>query len=216
MGIRRKTWRAGLGVVYGVREEELDLACCVARLGRGGCGGGGGDGGGVCQDGIQLGGPGEAGDPGQAGANPRVQKYVVILADAKQAGLRPKKVAAAAVELVGMKGDAAKLTADTMVRNLTIADRLGCLDAAGLQDIRSSADGAERAIQGDQLSVDHIIPRAVAPELENVIANLELMPLRMNEGKSARVGDRQRDLARKLNKAGLLSKEGLEAVVGSR
>ena len=30
-----------------------------------------------------------------------------------------------------------------------------------------------------------IIPRAVVPELDNVIANLELMPLRMNESKSA-------------------------------
>ena len=33
------------------------------------------------------------------------------------------------------------------------------------------------AYAGDQLSVDHIIPRAVVPELDNVIANLELMPL---------------------------------------
>jgi hypothetical protein len=30
--------------------------------------------------------------------------------------------------------------------------------------------------------VDHIIPRAVVPELDNVIANLELMPLHLNEG----------------------------------
>jgi hypothetical protein len=28
--------------------------------------------------------------------------------------------------------------------------------------------------------VDHIIPYAVAPQLDHVIANLELMPLRMN------------------------------------
>jgi len=33
--------------------------------------------------------------------------------------------------------------------------------------------------KGDQLSVDHIIPHAAVPELDNVIANLELMPLRM-------------------------------------
>jgi hypothetical protein len=51
--------------------------------------------------------------------------------------------------------------------------------------------------KGDELSVDHIIPRAVVPELDNVIANLELMPLRMNESKNDRVGARQLDLARK-------------------
>ena len=58
---------------------------------------------------------------------------------------------------------------------------------------------------GHQLSVDHIIPRSVCLELDNVIANLELMPERMNSGKGASVGQRQRDLGRKLNRAGLLS-----------
>ncbi|MGO8925939.1 MAG: hypothetical protein ACLQU3_03450 [Limisphaerales bacterium] len=52
--------------------------------------------------------------------------------------------------------------------------------------------------KGDHLSVDHIIPRAVVPELDNVIANLELMPLRMNESNNAKVGDRQRPHAAKL------------------
>jgi len=66
--------------------------------------------------------------------------------------------------------------------------------------------------RGEKLSVDHIIPRAVVPELDNVIANLELMPLRVNEGKNAKIGARQVDLARKLHRAGLLSSEGLKAV----
>ena len=67
--------------------------------------------------------------------------------------------------------------------------------------------------KGDELSVDHIVPRAVVPELDNVIANLELMPLRMNESKNDRIGDRQRDMAKKFYQAGLLSKKGLEAVL---
>ncbi|HOW67743.1 MAG TPA: hypothetical protein PK256_20890 [Verrucomicrobiota bacterium] len=67
--------------------------------------------------------------------------------------------------------------------------------------------------KGDQLSVDHIIPRAVAPELDNVIANLELMPSRMNSAKRDRIGSRQRDMAKKLHQAGLLSRKGFEAVV---
>jgi hypothetical protein len=61
--------------------------------------------------------------------------------------------------------------------------------------------------------VDHIIPRAVVPELDNVIANLQLMPLRMNEKKNAHIGDRQRDMAEKLYRAGLLSRKGLETVL---
>ena len=151
---------------------------------------------------------------GARGANAHVEKYVALLAEAKADGVAPKKAAARAVALVGMKGQAAKLTAEAMVRNLVIAERLGCLDPDGLREMhRGEAPTVHRGpYRGEKLSVDHIIPRAVVPELDNVIANLELMPLRMNEGKNARIGARQVDLARKLRKAGLLSPEGLKAV----
>jgi hypothetical protein len=65
--------------------------------------------------------------------------------------------------------------------NLDIAEKLGCLDAEGMAEMRKAKAPTVRRgpYKGDQLSVDHIIPRAVCPELDNVIANLELMPLRM-------------------------------------
>jgi hypothetical protein len=44
----------------------------------------------------------------------------------------------------------------------------------------------------------------MAPSLDHVIANLELMPLRINQGKSARMGERQQALAKRLRRAGLL------------
>ena len=66
--------------------------------------------------------------------------------------------------------------------------------------------------KGQELSVDHIIPRAVVPELDNVIANLELLPLRLNESKNAKIGDRQISYAQKLHQAGLLSADGLKKV----
>lgn len=52
----------------------------------------------------------------------------------------------------------------------------------------------------------------MAPELDKVMANLELMPLRMNEGKRDRISDRQRSVARQLHAAGLLGESGLAAV----
>lgn len=51
--------------------------------------------------------------------------------------------------------------------------------------------------------MDHIIPYAVAPQLDHVIANLELMPLRMNIGKRDRMAERQQALAERLRSAGL-------------
>jgi hypothetical protein len=54
---------------------------------------------------------------------------------------------------------AATLTKEALVRNLDIDDRLGCLDADGLAEMRR---GRAPTImlgpyKGDQLSVDHII-----------------------------------------------------------
>jgi hypothetical protein len=155
---------------------------------------------------------------GEHGANPRVQKYVALMAEAKAGGVSAKKVAAEAVALVGMKGDAARLTAEAMVENLKIAERSGCLDADGLAEMRSGQSPTVRRgpSKGDRLSVDHIIPWKVAPELDKVIANLRLMPLNQNVEKHAKIGPEQVALARKLNKAGLLSKQGLAAVERAR
>jgi hypothetical protein len=38
------------------------------------------------------------------------------------------------------------------------------------------------------------------------------MPLRMNESKNDKIGDRQRDMAKKFYQAGLLSDKGLKVV----
>jgi hypothetical protein len=110
---------------------------------------------------------------------------------------------------------AAQLTRDALLRNLDIAEKLGCLDDAGLGDLRrgQSPTIREGPYQGQELSVDHIIPRAVCPELDNVIANLELMPMKLNSAKGARVGQRQRDLADKFHTAGLLATSRLETVL---
>jgi hypothetical protein len=47
-----------------------------------------------------------------------VQKYVAHLVEARAAGFAPEKVAGRAVALAGMKGEAATLTAEAMVRGL--------------------------------------------------------------------------------------------------
>jgi hypothetical protein len=53
-------------------------------------------------------------------------------------------------------------------------------------------------------------PRAVCPELNNVIANFELMPLRMNESKNDRVGARQLDLAPEVQQGRAAQRQGPE------
>jgi hypothetical protein len=154
---------------------------------------------------------------GARGANPRVQKATWLLSDAAANGIKPGAVIEQAQESLGILPQRAALTKAALLRNLKTAQNLGCLDPAGMAEM---ARGRAATIQngpyaGDQLSVDHIIPRAVCPELDNVMANLELMPQRLNSTKRDRIGDRQRSHAKALFDAGLLSAAGL-ARVGSR
>ena len=69
---------------------------------------------------------------------------------------------------------------------------------------------------GELATVDHIIPRSVCPELDNRLYNLEFLPDTLNKRKGAKIGDRQRQLARKWHEAGLLSKAGLSRVIQRR
>ena len=46
----------------------------------------------------------------------------------------------------------------------------------------------------------------------NVIANLELLPLKLNESKNSKIGERQLDLAHRFREAGMLSQAGLHSV----
>jgi hypothetical protein len=156
---------------------------------------------------------------GERGTNPRIQKITAILWEAKLKGHDPAVVAGKAVELIGWagtpKGD---LTVAAMVRNVVILERLGSTTE---EDINAMKRGKAPTVRrgpyvGEIVSVDHIIPRSIAPELDNVIANLELMPLSVNQRKGNKVGDRQTSLARKLNAAGLLSPEDLDRVLTAR
>jgi hypothetical protein len=152
----------------------------------------------------------------ERGANPRVRKICYWLEMARKAGREPSSEMREVMSAVGWGGTAkGDLTADAMTRNRVIAERLGCLDEVGMTTLRSGKAAVIRngPYAGDKLSVDHIIPRAVCAELDTTLANLELMPMRMNSSKSDSIGERQVDMAKKFHAAGLLSKAGLDAVL---
>lgn len=155
---------------------------------------------------------------GDRGANPRIQKAVAILWAAKQTGTDPAKVAADAVTRIGWAGtEKGKLTADALVRNLAIAEELGSVTPEDIEAMKRGRAATVRKgpYSGDIVSVDHIIPRAVVPELDNVIANLEFMPLKQNKSKNDSIGAAQVDFARKLHDAGLLGDAGFHRVTAA-
>jgi CRISPR/Cas system Type II protein with McrA/HNH and RuvC-like nuclease domain len=65
----------------------------------------------------------------------------------------------------------------------------------------------------DILSIDHFVPLAVCPEADNVIANLQLMPLSENRRKGDSVGQPELDHALKLHRAGLISETVLTRIM---
>ena len=149
-------------------------------------------------------------------ANPRIRKIAYWLEVARLDGNSPDTEMAATMEAIGWGGTLkGQLTAAAMARNRTIAERLGCLDAEGMENLRrGKAPTIKRGpYVGEKLTVDHIIPRAVAPSLDLVLANLEHMPNSLNMRKGAKVGQRQVDLANKLEAAGLLAPEDRAAIV---
>lgn len=73
----------------------------------------------------------------ERGANPRVQKITYWLVTTRTNGEKPEVVIDTASSRFGWRGTPkGELTKAAMIRNVTIAERLGCLDAEGMADMR--------------------------------------------------------------------------------
>jgi hypothetical protein len=96
------------------------------------------------------------------------------------------------------------------LENLKIAKELGLLTPDGLAELRrgKSATITKGQYAGQEAEADHVIPKAVCPELQNQVMNLELLPASLNRAKSDKVTDRARVFARELHEAKLLSEDG--------
>jgi hypothetical protein len=99
----------------------------------------------------------------------------------------------------------AKAQRASLIRNRVILERLGCIDEVGMIKLRkgNAPTITKGPYAGEIVTGDHIIPRSVCPELDNALYNLEMMPLTLNQRKSAKIGQRQIDLARRWNQDGL-------------
>jgi len=154
---------------------------------------------------------------GERAANPRLQKCVYWLACAEEQGEKPEAVL----------DESAKLnkTADTpyagfvswgLLENLKIAKELGLLTPEGMAELKrgKSATITKGQYAGQEAEAGLVIPKAVCPELQNQVMNLELIPASLNRAKSEKVTDRAKVFAKELYDAKLLSDEGWTKVQG--
>ena len=152
---------------------------------------------------------------GDRAANRRLRLICYHIETSRRAGDDPGDIIAQAQDALGYgETPRAEAVKASLLRNLDILQKLGCLDDAGMGQLRTgnAPTVTKGPYAGDIASVDHIIPRSIVEELDEKLFNLEFMPSRMNSKKGNKVTLRQIQLGRKWNRAGLLSDAGLQAV----
>ena len=152
---------------------------------------------------------------GERAANPRLQKCVNWLAYAEEQGQNPEAVLDESAKLNKTAGTPyAGFVRWGLLENLKIAKELGLLTPEGMAELRrgKSATITKGQYAGQEAEADHVIPRAVCPELDNQVMNLELLPAPLNRAKTDKVTDRAKVFAKELYDAKLLSEEGWKRV----
>lgn len=153
---------------------------------------------------------------GERAANPRLQKCVYWLAATEKQGEKPEAVLDESAKLNKTEGTPyAGFVRWGLLKNLKIANELGLLTPKGMAELRrgKSATITKGQYAGQEAEADHVIPRAVCPELQNQVMNLELLPAALNRAKSDKVTEREMVFAKELYDSKLLSEEGWKAVV---
>ena len=150
---------------------------------------------------------------GKRAATPRLRKACYWLEMARREGRGPGEIIDQAHAQTGPH-EPKRITVQR-ASNRVILERLGSIDEAGMIKLRkgNAPTITKGPYAGEIVTGDHVIPRSVCPELDNKIYNLEMMPLTLNQRKSAKIGQRQIDLAKRWNQDGLLSDAGLGAVL---
>jgi hypothetical protein len=152
---------------------------------------------------------------GERAANPRLQKCVYWLAYAEKQGEKPEAVLDESAKLNKTEGTPyAGFVRWGLLENLKIAKELGLLTPEGMAELRrgKSATITKGQYAGQEAEADHVIPRAVCPELANQVMNLELLPASLNRAKSDKVTDRAKVFAKELYDAKLLSESSFKSV----
>lgn len=154
---------------------------------------------------------------GERASNSRLQKclYWVEVDQRAEGGMKFYPLILRSLELNGEKNTPyGNAIIGSLFENYRLANQMGLFTSEGMNELRQgkSATITKGEYAGQEATADHYIPRSVCPELDNQIFNLRLLPSKLNSSKGDKVEKEQVEFAEELNKGGLLSAEGLEAV----
>ena len=154
---------------------------------------------------------------GEQAANPLLQKCVYWLAYAEEQGEKPEAVLNESARLNKTAGTPyAGFLSWGLLENLKIAKELGLLTREGMAELKQGKPAiiTKGQYTGQRAEADDVIPRALCPELQNQVMNLELLPASLKQSNSDKVTDRAKVFAKELYEAKLLSEEGWTKVQG--
>ena len=153
---------------------------------------------------------------GKRAATPRLREACFWLAKGREQGEELEAMIDDAHGLLGYpQGHRTREQKRALLENLELLRAYGCLSNEGMSKLRTSnAPRVERGEFAEEvLTVVHVLPRSKVPELDNRLYNLRFLPETLNQRKGAKITEREQKLAREWHAMGLLSSEGLAAVV---
>jgi len=154
---------------------------------------------------------------GERASNSRLQKclYWVEVDQRAEGGMKFYPLIMRSLELNGEKDTPyGNAILGSLFENYRLANKMGLFTSEGMNELRQgkSATITQGEYAGQEATADNYIPRSVCPELDNQIFNLRLLPSKLNSSKGDKVNKEKVEFAEELNKGGLLSAQGLEAV----
>jgi hypothetical protein len=152
---------------------------------------------------------------GDRPANSRLYKVLYWLETARKAGGDAGTVIDTAQKAAGYSGSSgAKADKQAILWSRKNLESWGCFTPEGMEKLRNGGSPiiTKGEDAGDSIALDHVLPRAVVPELAARFYNLEAIPAKDNLRKSSKITAREVALARRWHRDGLLSAEGFRAI----
>ncbi len=148
-------------------------------------------------------------------ANDVLLKTVAAMIEVDSAGVSITEVLRRSERINDTPVNYSDLLTESLLRNLKIARELALDTPENVERMKAGKSPivGTGPYSGEKAEVDHIVPRSLAPDLDNLLINLELMPMTLNRKKSNKVTQRAAQIAKKFFEAGVMLPKSYEHVI---
>ena len=147
--------------------------------------------------------------------NTRLYKVLYWIETARKAGGDVSTVIDTAQKSAGYGGSiGAKADKQAILWSFKNLESWGCFNPEGMEKLRkgNSPTITKGESIGDTIALDHVLPCSIVPELAARYYNLEALPSKKSLLKSAKITEREVNLARRWQREKLITLEGLKSV----